>query len=76
MNEYLLGALALIVLFAGVAVGIEIVDERDTRRIAKQACYDAGYVEVMRSGERWYCTRKRAGNDEIIEVRRLAAVAP
>lgn len=69
------GALA-VVLLTIVLFTAEAVQQRDHRRIAKRVCYDRGYPEVMRVGERWYCARKRAGNDEIIEVKRLALEQP
>lgn len=50
---------------------IDAMDQRHQRRDARRTCFDAGYVEVLRAGDRWYCTRKRAGYDEIIEVKRL-----
>lgn len=78
MNKVIGPAVVAAGLIFGIGVTASIVEERDHRRTAKRVCYDHGYPEVMRVGERWYCARKRAGNDEVIEVKRLAlaVVAP
>lgn len=69
------GACAVSALVLGfITAGIYAHTERGDRREAKQACFAAGYTDVLRAGDDWYCSRRRAGSDEVVEVAKVQRV--